>query len=238
MGVLALALALLRGEPALVLAGLPLLAWSLLAVARRTARGEERSYPAPSLHLNRRRIDEDGAARATVTTSPGLLTTANVPRPPHADLAPRHGSLTGDGGAALRIGARRWGRIEVGPVHVLVADPLGAFRAQVDLPPVSLQVVPSSVVLDAPVDVPTPIGVSGAHLSRRRGDGTALSEVRAFRPGDRLHRINWRVTSRTGQLHTNATFTEQDTEVLVVTDTTADVSPPPGPARTRPPAWT
>lgn len=227
VGVLALALALLRGEPALVLAGLPLLAWSLLAVARRTARGEERSYPAPSLHLNRRRIDEDGAARATVTTSPGLLTTANVPRPPHADLAPRHGSLTGDGGAALRIGARRWGRIEVGPVHVLVADPLGAFRAQVDLPPVSLQVVPSSVVLDAPVDVPTPIGVSGAHLSRRRGDGTALSEVRAFRPGDRLHRINWRVTSRTGQLHTNATFTEQDTEVLVVTDTTADVSPAP-----------
>ena len=43
VGVLALALALLRGEPALILAGLPLLAWSLLAVARRTARGEERS---------------------------------------------------------------------------------------------------------------------------------------------------------------------------------------------------
>lgn len=234
VGILALALAVLRGEPALILAGLPLLAWALLALARRTARGEERSYPSPSLHLNRRRIDEDGAARATVTAGPGLLTTATVPMPPHADLAPRHGSLTGAGEAELRVGARRWGRIEVGPVHVLLADPLGAFRAQVALPAATLQVVPSSVVLDAPVDVPTPIGVSGAHLSRRRGDGTALSEVRAFRPGDRLHRINWRVTSRTGQLHTNATFSEQDTEVLVVTDTTADVSPAPWAGGTAP----
>lgn len=227
VGVIALVLAVLRGEPALILAGLPLLAWSLLALARRTARGEERTFPYPSLRLNRRRIDEDGAARATVTMGSGLLTTATVPMPPHADLAPRYGSVTGDGTAELRVGARRWGRIEVGPVHVLTADPLGAFRAQVALPAATLQVVPSSVVLDAPVDVPTPIGVSGAHLSRRRGDGTALSEVRAFRPGDRLHRINWRVTSRTGYLHTNATFTEQDTEVLVVTDTTADVSPAP-----------
>ncbi|WP_262425798.1 DUF58 domain-containing protein [Brachybacterium sp. Z12] len=87
--------------------------------------------------------------------------------------------------------------------------------------------MPAASVLDAPVEVPTPIGVSGMHLSRRRGDGTALSEVREFRTGDRLHRINWRVTSRTGRLHTNATFTEQDTEVLIVTDTIADIIPAP-----------
>src|SRR5699024_8708628 len=51
--------------------------------------------------------------------------------------------------------------------------------------------------------------------------------VREFRPGDRLHRINWRVTNRTGALHTNATFTEQDTDVLIVTDTIADIVPAP-----------
>jgi uncharacterized protein (DUF58 family) len=127
----------------------------------------------------------------------------------------------------MRLSTRRWGRVRIGPAHVLVADALGAYRAQRTLPAVDVQVVPASSVLDAPVSVPAPIGISGAHLSTRRGDGTALSEVRAFRPGDRLHRINWRVTSRTGELHTNATFTEQDTEVLIVTDTTADITPAP-----------
>ena len=227
VGVSALVLAVLVGKPPLILVGLPMLVWAVAALARRTARGEERGVPLPRMRLNRRRLEEDGAASATVTTAPGLLTTATLPMPPHADLAPRYGSRTGDGTARLRIAARRWGRIEVGPAHVLTADALGAYRTEVTLAATSLQVMPTSVVLDAPVDVPSPIGVSGAHLSRRRGDGTALAEVRAFRPGDRLHRINWRVTSRTGKLHTNATFTEQDTEVLIVTDTTADISPAP-----------
>src|SRR5699024_12520605 len=90
-----------------------------------------------------------------------------------------------------------------------------------------VKVVPSASIGRSWVSVPSLIGVSGAHVSARRGDGTALSEVREFRPGDRLHRINWRVTSRTGKLHTNATFTEQDTDVLIVTDTIADVQPAP-----------
>src|SRR5699024_5423784 len=93
-------------------------------------------------------------------------------------------------------------------------------------------VVPSASVLDAPVTAPSPIGISGAHLSARHGDGTALSEVREFRPGDRLHRINWRVTNRPVQLHTNASFTEQDTDVLLVTDTISDDPPAPRTAAT------
>src|SRR5699024_1122999 len=128
-----------------------------------------------------------------------------------------------DGTVRLRITAHRWGRVAVGPTHVFATDPLGAFRAQQTLPMLGVKVVPSASILEAPVSVPSPIVVSGAHLSARRGDGTALSEVREFRPGDRLHRINWRVTSRTGKLHTNATFTEQDTDVLIVTDTIAVV---------------
>jgi uncharacterized protein (DUF58 family) len=64
------------------------------------------------------------------------------------------------------------------------------------------------------------------HLSARRGPGTALADVRPFQRGDRLHRINWRVTSRTGTLHTNATFAERDTDVLLVADTLQDVVAP------------
>src|SRR5699024_11711622 len=57
--------------------------------------------------------------------------------------------------------------------------------------------------------------------------GPALSGGRYRRPGSILYRINWPRTSLTGKLHTNATFTEQDTDVLIVTDTIADVQPAP-----------
>ncbi|WP_304502124.1 DUF58 domain-containing protein [Brachybacterium sp. FME24] len=227
IGCAAVGLAVLVGRPVLILAGLPLLAWALVALARRLARGEEHGVAAPHARTTRRTIEEGGTAAVTLTTAPGVLTAATIPMRAHALFGPRHGSAAGDGSLRLRVTAQRWGRIRIGPMHVLVTDSLGAFRSQQQLPALDIQVMPSSTVLDAPVEVPTPIGVSGVHLSRRRGDGTALSEVREFRPGDRLHRINWRVTNRTGKLHTNATFTEQDTEVLIVTDTISDISPAP-----------
>lgn len=227
VGCTALVLGVLLGRPALLLVGLPLLAWALTAVALRILQDREEGFPAPVLVPGQRTVEEGGTTALTLRTAPGALTAITVPMQPHTRFWPRYGSLAGDGTVRLRVTAKRWGRVRVGPVHTLVTDPLGAFRAQAELPAVTVRAVPSSSVLDAPVEVPTPIGVSGMHLSRRRGDGTALSEVREFRPGDRLHRINWRVTSRTGRLHTNATFTEQDTDVLIVTDTIADVAPAP-----------
>src|SRR5699024_6056379 len=173
----AFALAVLLGRPALVLVGLPLMAWALMAVAARIGRGEERGIKPPPLLTGRRTVEEGGSTSVGLRGTPGLLTAASVPLLPHTVLAPRHGALAADGELRIRVDARRWGRIRLGPVHTVVADGLGAFRAQLTLPPVDLHAVPASSVLDAPVEVPTPIGVSGVHLSRRRGDGTALSEV-------------------------------------------------------------
>nr|WP_255622741.1 DUF58 domain-containing protein [Tessaracoccus sp. OS52] len=65
----------------------------------------------------------------------------------------------------------------------------------------------------------------GSHRSRHRGDGSDLAEVREFRAGDRLRRINWRVTSRLGGLHVNSMLVERDTDVLIVADTLADITP-------------
>lgn len=226
-GCAALAAAVLLGRPLLIIVGLPLLAWALVALAQRTLHGREEGIPPPRLLPGRAAVEEGGTTTLALRAEPGSLLAVTVPQRSGAVFSPRYGSLAAEGEVRLRVGARRWGRIRVGPFHTVVTDPLGAFRAQLQLPARDLRVVPASTVLDGPVEVPTPIGISGAHLSRRRGDGTALSEVREFRPGDRLHRINWRVTSRTGRLHTNATFTEQDTEVLVVTDTTSDIIPAP-----------
>lgn len=216
-------LAVLVGRPLVLLVVVPLLVWAFVAVLRRDPEG----VPSARVAASRRIVEEGSSVAVDVRTGPGVLTAVTVPLTSHSDLTPPHGSLAGDGAVRIAVRARRWGRIAVGPLHVLASDPLGASRAQVEVAPVHVQVLPDASVLEAPVEVPTPIGVSGVHLSRRRGDGTALAEVRAFRPGDRLHRVNWRVTSRTGTLHTNATFTEQDTDVLIVTDTIADVLPAP-----------
>src|SRR5699024_889264 len=111
----------------------------------------------PQQRVNRRSIEEGGTAAVTVRTDPGVLTAAPLPMPPHADIAPRHASLAGDGELQMRVSAQRWGKVRVGPMHVLVADALGAYRAQRTLAPAEVQVVPASTVLDAPVEVPTPI---------------------------------------------------------------------------------
>ena len=50
-----------------------------------------------------------------------------------------------------------------------------------------------------------------------------MAEVRPFRAGDRLRRINWPVSSRTGTLHVTATWSDRDTEVVLLLDTEHDL---------------
>ena len=47
--------------------------------------------------------------------------------------------------------------------------------------------------------------------------------MRPFRPGDRLRRINWAVSSRTGALHVTSTWSDRDTQVLLLLDTEYDI---------------
>lgn len=226
-GCAALAAAVLLGQPLLIFIGIPLLAWAISALARHTLHGHVDGISTPHVLSGRSTVEEGSSTTFAVRADPDCLVAVTVPQRPGAALRPRYGSLAARGEVRLGVGAQRWGRIRMGPFHTVVTDGMGAFRAQLQIPARDVRVAPTSTVLEGPVEVPTPIGISGSHISRRRGDGTALSEVREFRPGDRLHRINWRVTNRTGRLHTNATFTEQDTEVLVVTDTTSDILPAP-----------
>ena len=47
--------------------------------------------------------------------------------------------------------------------------------------------------------------------------------MRAFRTGDRLRRIHWPVSLRTGTLHVTTTYADQDAEVRVVVDAIRDL---------------
>ena len=156
------------------------------------------------------------------------LVTVQWPVRPGISLDPDSGTVLDSAvpeGVRVVVQPERWGRYDVGPCTVVVGDLSGSWRASSTTPPVIVTVRPASTTLEGGSGVAHPIGVVGMHRSRHRGDGGDLAEVREFRPGDRLRRINWRVTSRLGSLHVNSTLTERDTDVLIVADTLLDVVP-------------
>jgi len=143
-------------------------------------------------------------------------------------VAPTSG---GPGGYAVRptpgepaevevaLTVRRWGRHRVGPalVTALAADGLLRWGPhEVESRP--LRVLPRSDPFRGASDVPQARGAVGVHRSARPGEGAELSGIRPFAPGDRLRRINWRVSLRTDQLHVNATVAERDAEVVLLLD--------------------
>ena len=66
-------------------------------------------------------------------------------------------------------------------------------------------------------------GWSAATRPAGRGEGSDVAGVRPFVLGDRLRRVNWRVTGRTGTLHVTSTYADRDTEVLLVLDSRQDL---------------
>ncbi|MDM4722522.1 DUF58 domain-containing protein [Micromonospora sp. WMMA1363] len=119
--------------------------------------------------------------------------------------------------------ARRWGRHPLGPagVRVAVAHGLLVSRAVI-VEPARVRVYPATEPFDAVEAMPRAAGLVGAHHSRRPGEGGELAGVRVFAPGDRLRRIDWRVSLRARQLHVAATLSDRDAEVVVLLDVLAE----------------
>lgn len=184
---------------------------------------------------NRRRRVGVGHSAATASLREGqeLLTWASGPDgwqvsvavPPAREVAtrPALGGASGLGRAEVGLQPARWGTHQVDAPSVLVEDPSHSWRGLTHAPSLRLVVQPDAQTLVGSWGVRSPLGMSGIHTSRTQGFGTEVAQVRPFAPGDRLARINWRVTQRTGQVHTTATHVERDTPVLVVLDTTVEV---------------
>lgn len=133
----------------------------------------------------------------------------------HAVVLPR-GCVTE---VALTGEAVRWGRPAFGPAAVratacdglLACSPVGAGERR-------LRVFPATAPFRAVDAMPQAAGLVGVHRSRRPGEGGELAGVRAFAPGDRLRRIDWRVSLRTRQLHVASTLSDRDAEVVLLID--------------------
>ena len=66
-------------------------------------------------------------------------------------------------------------------------------------------------------------GLVGSHRSPRHGTGVEFANIRPFVAGDRLHRIRWPHSLRTGTLHVASTWADQDRHVVLIVDAVVDV---------------
>jgi uncharacterized protein (DUF58 family) len=123
----------------------------------------------------------------------------------------------------LEISPRRWGRRVLGQERVALTTRWAGYRwGPVTLPGLQMQVLPGPTAYTSRAETPQPKGLVGAHRSARPGSGTEFAGIREFQAGDRLRRINWRISSRTRRLHATTTRAEEDAAILLVIDAVAD----------------
>jgi uncharacterized protein (DUF58 family) len=222
--------AVLLRRPDLVVLAAPLLVGAALALAARPS-----AAPAVRLSGPQQALLEGGTVTVTATVSaPDGLDVAAVVLALPLWLDPQRGPVppasavpvaAGTPAAVdFRLRTRRWGRRQVGPatLHASAAYGLLAW------PPVPSESVatatwPLREEFGAGDVVPRAEGLVGGHPSRRPGEGSDVAGVRPFVAGDRLRRVNWRVTGRTGTLHVTSTYADRDTEVLLCLDSRQDL---------------
>jgi len=224
--------AVVLGRPELVVPALPLVAGTTWALLRRRPAG----LPSVSLAVETPDVAEGEEVRAVATVS-----TEGVGVPLDAVVVRATGSrwlgLRAGGGAyalPLRRGeeaaldlhgrALRWGRHALGPVEARAVACSGLLESRpVRLGGRVVRVQPVHAPFTADDAVPRAAGPVGVHRSRRPGEGGELSGVRPYAPGDRLRRVDWRVSLRARELYVAATLSERDADVVLVLDTLHDV---------------
>lgn len=128
------------------------------------------------------------------------------------------------GEVRFTLRATRWGRRELGRPAVAAYDAWGAWRwGPVELPALRLVVLPGPAPQEARAPAPHPRGLVGQERASRPGEGTEFAKVRPFQAGDRLRRIHWPVSARTGTLHVSATHGDEDARVALLIDALNDV---------------
>ena len=125
---------------------------------------------------------------------------------------------------AVVVRSERWGVRRLGPAQVGAFGDFASFVWQWPEQRVeTVPTLPTPGAFTSRAGLPHPVGLVGQHRSPRAGGGTELSDVRAFRTGDRLRRIHWPVSLRTGTLHVTTTHADQDAEVRIIVDAIRDL---------------
>ena len=119
--------------------------------------------------------------------------------------------------------ARRWGTHRLGPVGLRVTT-LDSLRRRDQIVEVdtALRVFPQTEPLRRGLDVDAGHLFTGDYVAPAAGEGIEFSHVRPFTRGDSVRRVNWRVTSRRGDVHVNLAHLERDADLVLFLDTFTD----------------
>jgi uncharacterized protein (DUF58 family) len=157
--------------------------------------------------------------------------TATLSPPAYVAIQPVTGAVSetprGRDGDDLRlefaVSPRRWGERSTGSTVVAATTHWGGFRwGPQRLPEARVFALPETQAFRS-AETPHPVGLIGQNRSRRSGHGSEFFAIRPFQPGDRLRRVNWRTTLRTGQVHSVGTSAQEDSSVLILLDAVTDV---------------
>jgi uncharacterized protein (DUF58 family) len=220
-----LVLAVTLHRPDYLALAAPLVAGLVFNLARRPA-GTLRAtlYPLATTVLE----DESTALRLRAEVPAGTdLVTARVRVGALLSARRRVDATAAPDGTRVRIEvpvvAQRWGRTRTGVAQVRASAAQGLLQRETKARDSGMKIVPLHAQFRAVEALPQVGSTLGGHRSRRVGDGTDLAGVRQFSPGDRLKRINWRVSLRTGQLHVTSSFSDLDATIMIVLDSSVDV---------------
>lgn len=230
LGLLLVGAGVVLHRPEALVLGTPLLLVGLWATATRPAQS-----PVVHAAIAHPLLREGQATKWVATIAPGtgveeagvvLLPTPYTTFSPGSRAAAAALAADDEGPTSLEVVCQstRWGHRPLGPATVAVSGAFGAFRWEpesVSLP--AIPTVPLPDTFTARVPVPRPDGLVGQNRSHHHGDGGELDQIRPFRFGDRLRRVHWPVSVRTGELHVTATHADQDSEILLLVDAMNDI---------------
>ncbi|HET7339312.1 MAG TPA: DUF58 domain-containing protein [Candidatus Dormibacteraeota bacterium] len=118
----------------------------------------------------------------------------------------------------------RWGAFRFGPITAAARDSLGFFTYDSVVPQRhTLRVFPHEELLARAIRPFETQLYAGDEVSRRRGDGIEFADVRPFQRGDRVRRINWRVSTRLQELHINEMHPERNADVVIFLDSFSEI---------------
>ena len=107
-------------------------------------------------------------------------------------------------------------------VQLRLFSPWRLWRQQRSVPPpLDVRVFPNFVPLTrfALFSAEQASRMVGAHLKRRRGEGTDFHQMREYRIGDSLRQIDWKATSRARRLVSREYQDEKNQQMLLMLDT-------------------
>ena len=229
-GLLYAIVAVLARRPDLLVLGTPLAGAAAWAVLLRPT-----CPPGVGQFIGHRMVREGEATtwHISVTDPEGRVeeVAAVLETPAWMDRSPVDGQVVvdlgedGDQPLDVIVRSTRWGVRRIGPALVVASSGWAGFqwtsRNETDAP--TLVTLPLPSVFDAtapPVRTP---GLIGANRSPRQGVGSEFATIRSFQPGDRLRRIHWARSLRTGTLQVTSTWADHDRHIVLLIDALQEV---------------